>query len=121
MPKSYSIVGMEHQKAEEFIKGLTAGVLATLVREPNNPFDRNAVAVWIEGRKVGFIPKKQNGVLAQFIDQQGSYVKDLGIGATAKEIMAMDANIVPPVMSRAIPAKFIRSPNSSYPMVEVVE
>lgn len=113
MPKSYSIVGMEHQKANEFVMGLTAGVSATLVREPNNPFDPCAVAVWIEGRKVGFIPKKQNVVLAQFIDQNGGNDCIDGEMALDKAISAAGPDI------KAVAARFIRSPNSGYPMVEV--
>jgi hypothetical protein len=115
MPKSYSIVGMEHQKADDFVKGLSAGVSATLVREPNNPFDPSAVAVWIEGRKIGFIPKKQNVVLARFIDQTGGNGCIDGEMALDKAIVAAGPDI------KAISARFIRSPNSGYPMVEVVE
>lgn len=100
MPKSYSIVAINHAKAEEFVKTLVSGVVATLVREPENPFDCNAVAVWVEGRRIGYIPKKQNTVLAQFIDQSG---------------MAMDSV----AGAKGLPGKFIRSPNSGYPMVEV--
>jgi hypothetical protein len=101
--KTYSIVGMNFRKAEDFVKSLPTGIEATLVREPQNPFDANAVAVWINGRHVGYVPKAQNKVLADFIDQQGGK-------------MALDGALIG---EKAIPAKFVRSPNSGYPMVEV--
>ena len=110
--KTYSIVGMNFTKTESFVAGVKPGARVVLVREPNNAYDANAVAVWIEGRKVGFIPKKQNAVLAGFIDQTGA-CDSTGF---AGELIAMDQN---PSTARAIVAKFVRSPNSSYPMVEV--
>ncbi len=110
--KQYSIVGMEHQKATDFLKALATGAPAVLIREPDNEFDRNAIAVWIEGRKVGYIPKKQNVALAAFIDQTGICDST----SRAGELIAMDQD---PATSRAIDAKFFKSPNSGYPMVEV--
>jgi hypothetical protein len=105
--KTYSIVGLNHQKSEEFVTLLPVGTEATLVREPQNPFDPNAVAVYIHGRRVGYVPKAQNTVLAKFIDEKGEDFT-----------MAMDSidNIK---AFKSIPAKFIRSPNSGFPMVEV--
>lgn len=109
MPKSYSIVGMNWTKTEDFVKSIAPGTPVVLIREPNNEHDTNAVAVWIEGRKVGFIPKKQNAVLASFIDQTGA-------GNSAGAMLAMDQN---PATVRAITGSFARSSNSGYPMVEV--
>ena len=111
MPKSYSIVGMNWQKAEEFVKALAPETPVVLIREPENEHDSNAVAVYVEGRKVGFIPSKQNKVLAMFIDQTGQDLSTL----------AMDSAATRPVGSKYISAKYFRSPNSGYPMVEVVE
>lgn len=112
MPKSYSIVGMNFTKCEDFVKTIEPGARVVLIREPTNTFDPNAIAVWIAGRRVGYIPKKQNAVLASFIDQTG--VCDST--GRAGEMIAMDQN---PATVRAIDAKFVRSPNSGYPMVEV--
>lgn len=114
MAKSYSIVGMNHAKAEDFVKSLPAGTPLVLVREPLNEFDRNAIAVWAQGRKIGFIPKAQNKVLAQFIDQSG---RDW-IGSKLEPEIAQDASPDFP-RGKAIDASFFRSPNSHYPMVEV--
>lgn len=104
--KTYSIVGMSYAKAEDFVKSLQAGAAAVILREPNNEHDPNAVAVWIEGRKVGYIPRKENAVLAQFIDQTGADVGDL----------AMDSAVTG---TKYVHGKFIRSPNSGYPQVQL--
>jgi hypothetical protein len=103
--KAYSIVGMNHTGKEEFVKTLPAGAPAILIREPNNPFDPRAVAVWIDAVKVGYIPKNQNTELAKRIDEFG------------EPTLALDAMSGP--SGRSLPAKFIRSPNSGFPMVEV--
>lgn len=109
MPKAYSIVASQHiQGADAFIKTLVPGVTAVLIREPQNQYDANAIAVWIEGRKVGYIPKNQNKVLAAFID-------DTGVGFDQAQLIAMDQSLT----TRAVTAIFTRSPNSSFPMVEV--
>lgn len=112
--RNYSIVGTEHRGADvvAFMKDLAGGCPAVLVREPRNEHDPNAVAVWIDGRKVGYVPKAQNKVLAAFIDQTG----ECNDTARAGQLIAMDQN---PATSRAIDAEFVRSPNSNYPMVKV--
>lgn len=104
MPKQYSIVGTQFTGvSENFMQSLKPGQEALLVREPTNKFDPMAVAVYIGATRIGYIPKKQNGVLAQFIDQKGATVT-----------LAQDS-----APSRTLPAKFVRSPNSGFPMVEV--
>jgi hypothetical protein len=100
MPR-YSIVGMIYVNSEEFVKALKPGEEATLMREPNNVHDKLAVAVWVRGRKIGYVPKVQNKKLAPAIDRKGV-------------AMAMDESHT----GKAILAKFARSPNSGYPMVE---
>lgn len=107
--RTYSIVGMNYIKTEDIVAALKPGTAVILIRDPGNEHDKNAIAVWAEVqgadyRKVGYIPKKQNFVLAQFIDQNG-------VGS-----MAFDGV---PTGVRSIPARFVRSPHSGYPLVEV--
>jgi hypothetical protein len=40
----------------------------TLIREPGNPFDVNAIRVEWNGRKIGYVPRQQNGPLARVLD-----------------------------------------------------
>lgn len=108
--KTYSIVGMNWTKTEDFVAALKVGTGVTLVREPGNAHDANAVAVWIDGRKVGFIPRKTNVALSQYIDQVGE--------PWGSPDMAQDSAVK---TEKAIPAKFVRSPNSGYPQVMVSE
>lgn len=117
MPNRYSIVAMNHCKSEDFVKNLQPGVLVTLVREPTNKFDANAVMVWADGKHVGYIPKATNKQLAQFIDTSGQAVILNGTPLeAAKAIMGMDNDLQE---TKSITGKFVRSPNSGYPQVEV--
>lgn len=109
--KTYSIVGMNWRKTEDIVAALKVGTPVVLVREPKNPVDPRAVAVYAEGILVGYVPKKQNAALAQFIDQMGSDWTPPPSGRMAEDEA--------PKAEKAITAKFVRSPNSGYPMVEV--
>jgi hypothetical protein len=105
--RTYSIVGMNYIKTEDIVAALAVGTPVVLVREPNNVHDKNAVAVWVDGKRVGYIPKAQNFVLAQFIDQQ------------PVRSMAFDSGTGFKTDVHAVDATFVRSPNSNYPMVQV--
>jgi hypothetical protein len=41
----------------------------TLVREPGNPHDRNAVRVEWRGEKLGYVPRADNADLARHMDR----------------------------------------------------
>ena len=111
---NYSIVGMNHRKAEAFVAALKPGVKVKLVREPDNKFDKNAVAVWIDDVHVGYIPKNQNVALAAAIDATGKLWTPPVPVVTGNVAMDSSASF-----TKAIDAKFVRSPNSGYPMAEV--
>lgn len=44
------------------------GAKLELVREENNSHDHNAVAVYYKDLKLGYIPKRQNELISQFLD-----------------------------------------------------
>ncbi len=46
---------------------INAPVLA-LVREPDNEHDEDAIAVHLDGQRVGYIPRQHNTVLARLLD-----------------------------------------------------
>ncbi len=115
MTNRYSIVGTQFTGIpESFIAQLAPGTPALLVREPTNQYDPNAVAVWVEGKRIGYIPKKQNAGIAKRIDEIGSSVPP------PSPTVGIATDSAGPG-SRSIPAKFVRSPNSGFPMVEVQE
>jgi HIRAN domain len=117
--KQFSIVGQKHRGLDPYLAGILPGVPVTLVREPGNKYDPNAVMVWIDGKHVGYIPSKTNAALAQFIDQTGA---PLTLENT--NTIAMDSTLVDLASagaSKTITGTFARSQNSAYPQVTVSE
>ena len=96
-----ALVGTKHRGQEmlDLLASLPQGEPLTLVREPTNKVDPNAVQVWASGTHVGYLAAKQ--------------VKPIA--------MAMDAAAAGRVNVRSLdkPAKLARSPNSGYPMVDI--
>jgi hypothetical protein len=67
----YSLVGTHHVGAASFVAILEPGEPLTLVREPENPHDENAVLVWARGRRVGYVRATQVRALALKMDSSG--------------------------------------------------
>lgn len=40
------------------LSGIAVGDWADLLAEPDNPYDRNAIAVWLHGRRVGYLQRE---------------------------------------------------------------
>jgi hypothetical protein len=121
MKQVYSIVGTNHcsERAQALIKAIKPGTVLTLVREPGNKFDKNAVAVHVDGERVGYIPKNKNVALCAFIDQTGQPSPQPGAGASG---MGMDDQAaIASAAPKFITGKFTPSPNSAFPQVEVGE
>ncbi len=72
------IVGESHYR-DEFVallgppkvRGEDHDCTADLICEPDNPYDHNAVAVWIEGHRVGFLSE----------DSAAIYRRDCGLAS----------------------------------------
>ena len=55
--------------SEDLVEDLAPGSKVTLLREPDNRFDDRAVmALDGEGRKLGYIPRRENGVISALMD-----------------------------------------------------
>ncbi|MDE2103566.1 MAG: HIRAN domain-containing protein [Patescibacteria group bacterium] len=71
MPKGlYPIVGSRHRgpEAERIIRTLARDEALVLERDPQNPYDPNAVKVIARGEHVGFVPKALAALLAKEMD-----------------------------------------------------
>ena len=53
---------------------LKVGDALTLAREPNNPYDANAVSVYWNNQRLGYIPRRENSDVARQMDR-GAPVK----------------------------------------------
>ncbi|MEN6472488.1 MAG: HIRAN domain-containing protein [Syntrophaceae bacterium] len=63
------VAGFQYYAGERLWPSLNPGAPLTLVREPANPHDEKAVAVYRHGDKLGYIPRSDNAVIANLMDQ----------------------------------------------------
>ena len=67
--QSSALAGFRYHAAAELWDALRVGDPLELVREPANAHDANAVSVSWRGRKLGYVPRRENGALAWALDR----------------------------------------------------
>jgi hypothetical protein len=67
--QSSPLAGTRFHAALEVWDELRVGDRLQLEREPDNPFDRNAVSLSWRGRKLGYVPRRDNAALAWGLDR----------------------------------------------------
>jgi hypothetical protein len=67
--QSSPLAGFRHYEAPNLWTDIRPGDPLTLVREPANPHDRNAVRVEWRTFKLGYVPRAQNAAVARQLDQ----------------------------------------------------
>jgi hypothetical protein len=67
--QSSPLAGFRYSEASLVWPELRLGDRLELVREPDNPHDRNAVRVEWRGRKLGYVPRAENEALAWAMDR----------------------------------------------------
>ncbi len=55
----------------------------TLQREPHNPHDKRAIALYWHSHKIGYIPRRENRIIAQMMDAGEHLQARLAIVSTA--------------------------------------
>ena len=67
--QSSPLAGFRYHEAKAAFPEMRPGDPLVLVREPDNPYDANAVRVEWRGRKIGYVPRRQNEALAWAMDR----------------------------------------------------
>jgi HIRAN domain-containing protein len=67
--QSSPLAGFRYHAAAEVWEELHVGDRLELVREAENRFDRNAISVAWRGRKLGYVPRRENAALAWGMDR----------------------------------------------------
>jgi hypothetical protein len=67
--QSAPLAGFRYHAAGEVWSELRVGDALELLREADNPHDVNAVAVAWRGRKLGYVPRRENAALAWGMDR----------------------------------------------------
>jgi HIRAN domain len=63
------LAGFRHYAAPEIWRGMAVGERLQLVREPDNPYDANAVRVDWQGVILGYVPRRDNAAVARQMDR----------------------------------------------------
>src|SRR2546421_7093781 len=67
--QSSPLAGFRYYAAAQVWEQLRVGDRLELYREPDNPHDTNAIAVAWRGRKLGYLPRRDNAALAWGLDR----------------------------------------------------
>jgi len=79
-----TVSGFRHHEAPRLWAALRPHATLTLEREADNPHDPNAVALRWRGRKLGYLPRGENLVVARLLDRKrrlSARVERLAAGA----------------------------------------
>ncbi|MDD9983216.1 MAG: HIRAN domain-containing protein [Gammaproteobacteria bacterium] len=63
------VAGFQYHDGESVWSRLSAGDSIELLREPANPYDRRAVAVYWGESKLGYVPRAANSACCQMLDR----------------------------------------------------
>ncbi|MEJ2610338.1 MAG: HIRAN domain-containing protein [Candidatus Thiodiazotropha sp.] len=63
------LAGFQYHRGPAIWPFLQVGEILHLKREPYNPHDRYAIAVWFKNEHLGYIPRHENRTIAQLLDQ----------------------------------------------------
>jgi hypothetical protein len=66
--QSSPLAGFQYYDGKALWDSLKVGDALTLVREPDNPHDPLAVRVEWQGRKLGYLPRRENQAVARQLD-----------------------------------------------------
>jgi hypothetical protein len=62
------LAGFVYYDGPEVWERMKKGDRLTLIREPGNPHDANAIRLEWQGHKIGYVPKRENADLARQMD-----------------------------------------------------
>lgn len=63
------LAGLRHYDAGGVWREMSPGDRLELVREPDNPYDANAIRIEWRGRKLGYLPRRDNTAVARQLDR----------------------------------------------------
>jgi hypothetical protein len=69
--QSSPLAGFRYYEAKQVWDDMQVGNALTLVREPHNAYDANAVRVEWRGHKLGYVPRSDNRAVALHMDRGG--------------------------------------------------
>ncbi|HET8701898.1 MAG TPA: HIRAN domain-containing protein [Nitrococcus sp.] len=63
------LAGFQYHQGERLWPYFRTGDALSLVREPANPYDPQAVRIDWQGHKLGYVPRRENTAISQMLDR----------------------------------------------------
>jgi hypothetical protein len=63
------VAGFQYYEGERVFNSLRIDAPLQLVRDANNKYDKNAVAIYFRNEKLGFVPRTENCAISSMIDR----------------------------------------------------
>jgi hypothetical protein len=95
------LAGFRHYDGGEVLRELKPGDRLELVREPDNPYDANAVRVEWRGVTLGYVPRRDNAAVARQLDRGTALEARLaGIRENRNRSVRLEFEVVTPLPTR---------------------
>ena len=92
------LAGFRHYDGGEVLRDLKPGDRLELVREPENPYDANAVRVEWRGVKLGYVPRRDNAAVARQMDRGAALEARLaGLRENRNRSVRLEFEVVAPL------------------------
>ena len=92
------LAGFRHYGGGEVLRDLKPGARLELVREPENPYDANAVRVEWRGVKLGYVPRRDNAAVARQLDRGAALDARLaGVRESRNRSVRLEFEVVAPL------------------------
>ena len=91
-PRTYmcSVTGFNYEgRADYILRHIQAGSSLQLIREPSNRYDRQAVAVYHNNHKIGYIPRRKGWVSASLDEGDEHDVKVFEVDVDEGDILGI--------------------------------
>jgi hypothetical protein len=82
---NFHIAGFTYYNGVDVFENLKIGAELMLKAEPENRFDPNAVAIYYQEEKLGFVPRKENPMLHKFLNLGYSDIFEVKISQVLPE------------------------------------
>jgi len=95
------LAGFRHYDGGEVLRDLKPGARLELVREPDNPYDANAVRVEWRGVKLGYVPRRDNAAVARQMDRGAALEARLaGLRENRNRSVQLEFEVVAPLQTQ---------------------
>lgn len=65
--EDFHLAAFAYYDGLDVVDQLVSGTVVDLLAEPTNPYDAEAVAIFYQGKKLGYVPKDKNSLISRMI------------------------------------------------------